>query len=255
VTATTLEQYNRIALIYDLIHPQFDLASDSVMMLLETLGLDPRRHRLLDCACGTGRQLAAIAGAGYEVVGADLSPGMIEVCQRNLADRGLNVSLNACSWRELPSHYGQEFDVILCCGNSIPHSQTKLDLELDIASMADVVASQGRVVIGLSDWAKIPVSTLTYWVQPSKKCGDSTVIPLYVWKSIDKNHKASIDIVIIHKGVTENRLEVYPLELVLYELQDISRAFECCGLTIERIIAAENPYHDQYVIASKSVTT
>jgi SAM-dependent methyltransferase len=43
--------------------------------------------------CGTGRDLVPLLEAGYAVDGLDLSPASIEICHRNLAQRGLAASL------------------------------------------------------------------------------------------------------------------------------------------------------------------
>ncbi|MDY7040920.1 MAG: class I SAM-dependent methyltransferase, partial [Chloroflexota bacterium] len=42
-------------------------------------------RRVLDAACGTGMHAIALAQRGYEVIGADLSAGMIERARENAA--------------------------------------------------------------------------------------------------------------------------------------------------------------------------
>lgn len=44
---------------------------------------------ILELACGTGRALLPLARDGYRVVGVDLSPAMLEVAQRRIAQEGL----------------------------------------------------------------------------------------------------------------------------------------------------------------------
>ena len=47
----------------------------------------------------------------------------------------------------------------------------------------------------------------------------------------------------------ENRVEVYPMDLVLYELSDVSAAVGQCGMRVESVVTASTPYRDHYVVA------
>src|SRR5437879_1971533 len=57
--------------------------------LLETRECTPTR--ILDLACGTGNVSEILAEEGQEVVGIDLSPGMIAQARRKAAKRGLAI--------------------------------------------------------------------------------------------------------------------------------------------------------------------
>ncbi len=46
---------------------------------------------VLELGCGTGRVSLAIAGAGFDVVGIDISPRMLEAAQRKADDQGLSA--------------------------------------------------------------------------------------------------------------------------------------------------------------------
>jgi SAM-dependent methyltransferase len=76
------------------------------------------RHRptevrsLLDLGCGSGGHLLPLARRGYEVAGVDLSPGMLDVARRKVADAGLpGVDLHQGDLRSV--RLGRTFDAAL----------------------------------------------------------------------------------------------------------------------------------------------
>ncbi len=57
--------------------------------------LDVAGRRVLDAACGTGNTTLALARAGADVVGVDLTPALLDVARRRAEEAGLAVE-----WRE-----------------------------------------------------------------------------------------------------------------------------------------------------------
>jgi len=88
---------------------------------LEKLLADAGARRVLDAACGTGQHAIALAKAGFDVVGADLSQPMVEVARRNAEQAGVHAKFVAAGFGELAEKTAGPFDALLCLGNSIPH--------------------------------------------------------------------------------------------------------------------------------------
>lgn len=62
-----------------------DLARNAAELLLQTLAADGVGEGLVvDLGCGTGILAEAVAGAGYDVLGIDLSPVMVEMARRRV---------------------------------------------------------------------------------------------------------------------------------------------------------------------------
>jgi SAM-dependent methyltransferase len=79
--------YDIIARYYDLIHGELTADIPLAMELAqETTG------PVLELGCGTGRLLVPLARAGYEVVGLDNSPAMLELARAKLAKEPAEVS-------------------------------------------------------------------------------------------------------------------------------------------------------------------
>lgn len=81
-TPTEPDPYAPIAEWYDLEHDSF---TDDVELYLELFGGETTRLAILEVGAGTGRLLAALAGAGYVVTGIEPSAAMRERGARRLA--------------------------------------------------------------------------------------------------------------------------------------------------------------------------
>jgi 2-polyprenyl-3-methyl-5-hydroxy-6-metoxy-1,4-benzoquinol methylase len=87
----------------------FQSGEDSIAELsrsIEEAGLLLRTGRALDFGCGVGRLVIPLAARFREVVGVDVSEGMLRECAKNLAQRQLT---NATLCGNIPEH---EFDLV-----------------------------------------------------------------------------------------------------------------------------------------------
>jgi SAM-dependent methyltransferase len=74
--------------------------------------LQPRGdERVLDMACGSGRHSLELRRRGFSVVGADISPDLIEIARRDAAEEGLDVDFVLSDLRDLD--FAEEFDLVL----------------------------------------------------------------------------------------------------------------------------------------------
>jgi glycine/sarcosine N-methyltransferase len=109
--------------------------------------------RVLDAACGTGMHAIALARQGYEVVGADLSAGMVERARANAraecasAPADVDARFEVAGFGELAACAGTGFDAVLCLGNSLPHLLTPVDLEAALADFAACLRPGGLLLI------------------------------------------------------------------------------------------------------------
>lgn len=78
--------------------------------------LRPPPARVLDAGCGTGRIATELTRLGYDVVGVDADPAMIDVARERDA-------YTRFVWADLASLelVSQSFDVVLLAGNVVPY--------------------------------------------------------------------------------------------------------------------------------------
>jgi SAM-dependent methyltransferase len=99
-------------------------------------GLEP--GRALDAACGTGRQAAALAELGHDVVGVDASPAMLEKARARVPEADFRIGELAALPFETDS-----FDLAVC-SLALTHLE---DPAPAIAELARVVRPGGRIVL------------------------------------------------------------------------------------------------------------
>ena len=80
---------------------------DRAIMMLRPEG----GERVLDLACGIGRHSLELRRRGFEVVGVDISPELLEIAERSAAEEGLEVAFMQADLRELA--FADEFDLVL----------------------------------------------------------------------------------------------------------------------------------------------
>ena len=145
MTASTGGTWDAFAAFYDEFTGHIDY--DEWMSALEGFA---REHgvsgrRLLDVACGTGKSFLPFLGRGYDVVGTDISPKMLEVAD---ARTGGRVELVRRDMREL-GRLG-EFDLILLVNDALNYLESDADRAATLRGVAENLAPDGIVVLDLN---------------------------------------------------------------------------------------------------------
>ncbi|HUU84853.1 MAG TPA: class I SAM-dependent methyltransferase [Phycisphaerae bacterium] len=84
----------------------------------------PGAGGLLDAGCGTGQHAIALARRGYRVVGADISPEMLEIAREHAREKGAEVALVLSPYATLQEKTGGGFDGVFCLANSLTSAGT-----------------------------------------------------------------------------------------------------------------------------------
>jgi len=152
--------YDGLAGSYDLMFPDWNASmARQAAQLSEFI---PAGARVLDCACGMGTQAIGLAQRGYEVIGSDLSPGLIGRARSEAATRGIALPLSVADMRSLP-FADASFDVVLAADNALPHLLTSDDMLAALREMRRVLRPGGRLLITTRDYDAIrrerPLST------------------------------------------------------------------------------------------------
>lgn len=103
----------------------------------------PPGARVLDAGCGTGRVTARLAELGYDAVGCDADPAMIEVARRETP--GLDLRVADLATLDLGAE--DPFDLVLLAGNVVPLLAPRT-LRATWARIAVHLAPGGRAVAG-----------------------------------------------------------------------------------------------------------
>jgi glycine/sarcosine N-methyltransferase len=108
-------------------------------------------RRLLDCACGTGRDLLMFQAMGLDVSGSDLSEAMLAEARKNTGKA--RIPLRRVDYRELGESYDEQFDAVVCLSNSINEPLEDAETLRALRSMRSVLRPSGILVFdqGQSD--------------------------------------------------------------------------------------------------------
>jgi len=146
VTATQRDDEVRAA--YDLLAPLYDRFTEGhdlatwtgeLERLARRAGLSDRR--VLDVGCGTGGSAEPMLARGYDVVGIDVSDGMLSAARQRL---GPDVRLERADMRALPA-FGH-FDLVWSVGDAVNCLLSEADLVDAFAGFARNLAPGGVVV-------------------------------------------------------------------------------------------------------------
>ncbi|MFX1521167.1 MAG: class I SAM-dependent methyltransferase [Promethearchaeota archaeon] len=110
---------------------------------------------ILDCACGTGHHVIMLKQMGYTVIGSDQSPSMIKQAKINSEKYGIRTSFQIADFRNLTNVFHENFDAIVCVGNSLPHLFSDEDLTKAICEMYYVLNKNGILIIDQRNYDKL----------------------------------------------------------------------------------------------------
>jgi ubiquinone/menaquinone biosynthesis C-methylase UbiE len=147
------DPYESFAERYDLFFGPFDEHDPKKAEFFRTLFAHHHVHSVLDCACGTGRDLYLFHQLDCEVFGSDISAAMLAQAERNLASHHMSVPLDQADYRELPLTYAREFDAVVCLSSAFFEMPDEVELRRAFASMRGVLRDGGILVLtaGMSD--------------------------------------------------------------------------------------------------------
>jgi len=125
------------------------LAAEGPLLTGQLNSADARR--VLDVACGTGRHLAWLADAGFDVAGADVSAEMLQRARDHLGPSRdvplFNWSMADAVPDDLAS--AEPFDAILCLGNSLPHLLEDSAVSAALGNFRRLLRPGGLLLLGL----------------------------------------------------------------------------------------------------------
>ncbi|MFA4134500.1 MULTISPECIES: bifunctional 2-polyprenyl-6-hydroxyphenol methylase/3-demethylubiquinol 3-O-methyltransferase UbiG [Brevibacillus] len=123
-------------------HRDDSAADGEIANLLERLPVKDT-GRVLDLCCGSGRHSRALARRGYEVVGVDLSPVLLQLAEEQ--NTYPQLSFARCDMRDIPFH--EEFDIVVNLFTSFGYFSTDEENANVIRNMAQALKTKGEVVI------------------------------------------------------------------------------------------------------------
>jgi SAM-dependent methyltransferase len=124
--------YADLAPIYDVAGLSAFSKNITPQLLRFLLQRDWLGRSILDLGCGTGASLLWLKQQGYNVVGVDTSPEMIQAAQQTFRENGVNIPLHQHDVRQL--QFNEEYDLVLAL-NVLNELDNVRDLEATFKSV------------------------------------------------------------------------------------------------------------------------
>lgn len=109
-------------------------------------------HSILDAACGIGTQAIGLAQKGYQLTGADISPGEIEKARLEASKRNLEIAFHAADMRALQQTFQTKFDLVIACDNAIPHLLSDDEIRQAFEQFYQITSESGGCLISVRDY-------------------------------------------------------------------------------------------------------
>jgi glycine/sarcosine N-methyltransferase len=218
------DPYERFAERYDLFFASFADHDPKKVEFFRELFTHHDVHSVLDCACGTGRDIHLFHSLGLDVCGSDISPAMLAQAERNLATNHVDAPLDQVDYRELHLSYARDFDAVVCLSSSFFEMPDEMELRRALSSMRGVMRDGGILVLtaGMCDrtWNEKPRFI------PEISRGDFT--RLFVIDYL--NRGARFNVVDLHHDQTRQDMQVWNITYDrIYLRDDIEAAFRAVG--------------------------
>lgn len=129
-------------------HLLFPAKKGQLSLLREMAG--PVPARVLDCACGTGEYVAALAAAGYASFGIELDESMHQRAvtrHPELAERFILGDMMRADHLATGS-----FDLVYCIGNSLAHLEGIAEVASALKAMWELARPQGKLVLQVANF-------------------------------------------------------------------------------------------------------
>ena len=187
---------------------------------------------VLDAACGTGVDAAALARRGFTVRAADGSEAMVEAAAARFRREGLTIPVQRCLWADLPDAIDERFDVVLCTGNALVHAAGRDAMVQALIGLRRMARPGGYVVIDSRNWDKLHAERRIVQVMDRVKVrGGRRCVVLYAWEvpdRLDQEHIAHLVFLFEHGDRIEPH--EYKLSFRPFTLGELRERLELAGL-------------------------
>jgi SAM-dependent methyltransferase len=203
-------------------------------------------ERVLDLACGIGRHSRELRRRGFEVVGVDISPELLEMAEREAGEESLEISFVQADLRELD--FEGEFDLVLSLNDgAVGYFETDEENRRTFEVVARALRPGGGHLMQLPNVLHAERNL----PQKSWIVGESTLeLSDHHWNAEDRYIEGST--VPIRFGEVFERYEPIPFRQRLYSAEELASIYESVGMRLANTYAGSGkprvPKPSQYEI-------
>jgi SAM-dependent methyltransferase len=210
-------------------------------------------ERVLDLACGSGRHSLELRRRDFEVVGADISPELLEVARRDAAEEGLQVSFVEADLRDL--EFDAEFDVVLSLNDgAIGYLETEAENLRTFSVISRSLRQGGRHLMQLPN----VLYAREHLPQKSWISGESMIeLVEHRWNKRDSYMEGAM--IPVRFGEVLKELKPIEFRQRLYTVEELKEIMASVGMEVDRVFhgsgKVREPTHKQFEIFVESHKT
>jgi SAM-dependent methyltransferase len=198
---------------------------DRAMTMLKPEG----GERVLDLACGIGRHAMELRRRGFEIVGVDISPELLEMAERDAAEQSLDIAFVEADLRELDMR--DEFDIVLSLNDgAVGYFETDEENYRTFEVVSQALRSGGGHLMQLPNVLhaekNLPMKT---WL-----AGEATLELIdHRWNAQTRYLEGAT--VPIRIGEVFERYEEIPFRQRLYSVEELKDVYESVGMALANV--------------------
>jgi SAM-dependent methyltransferase len=207
-------------------------------------------ERVLDLACGSGRHSLELVRRGFEIVGADISPELLEIARRDAEREALDVTFVEADLREL--EFEAEFDLVLSLNDgAIGYLETEAENLRTFEVISRSLKPGGRHLMQLPNvlYAK------EHLPQKSWIAGAAMIeLVEHRWNKRDRYMEGAM--IPVRFGEVLEELKPIEFRQRLYAVEELKEIMASVGMAVDRVFhgsgKVREPTHKQFEIFVES---
>lgn len=185
---------------------------------------------VLDMTCGTGSQVFYLHERGYEVMGSDFSPALIEQAQKKAKSQSKDITFIDGDVRDL---YLGQFDAIITIFNAIGHL-TKLDFEKALQNIHRNLNNGGIYIFDIFNLEAITDKVIDSFDMNIENVVNGVKIQNIQHSEIDRENRLlnSHDRLTIFKDDHEPEIYTNSFSLQIYTAEELKNMLSQAGFKV-----------------------
>ena len=244
--------YDNLAAHYDKLFLDWQATTHEQALILDKLfaesGFD-RNARVLDCACGIGTQAIGVAALGYNVTASDISNVELQEARERAAKNNVDIRFKNSDFRALSDTFSEQFDIIICMDNALPHMLTKEDLEKAVQSITGQLSDGGIFVASIRDYDAMLADKPPYSPPYIHKTENGQRVSFQTWTWDDDRYKLTQYIIDDEDALQVNKFDCEYRATRRAELSELLLAAGCSEVTWK--FPEETGFYQPIVVARK----
>jgi SAM-dependent methyltransferase len=123
--------------------------------IFERIISDYKISKCLDAGCGVGFHSIILSNLGVDVLGIDISQAMIEKARKLAHNFNSNARFEVLDFSQIKEKYKEEFELVLCLGNTLPHLLNEKDLLVALRNFYIALKTGGVLIIQILNYDRI----------------------------------------------------------------------------------------------------